>query len=162
MRTFVMLLLGLIPADGFAASSGRRLPRLLQHAPAAARVSPHRWVVYMSIEFGVLISLIYVVSCVCVGCCPSPHRLLCVDFACPPPPPIALHCHNLSHPGQRLHRPRRRTETRRRTPTRDARARAARKWQKSKRLSLFNFLMCLNYIRDHKTARKRIHGALCL
>ena len=119
MRTFVMLLLGLIPADGFAASSGRRLPRLLQHAPAAARVSPHRWVVYMSIEFGVLISLIYVVSCVCVGCCPSPHRPLCVDFACPPPPPIALHCHNLSHPGQRLHRPRRRRRG-------DARPRATR------------------------------------
>ena len=33
-----MLLLG--SADGFAASSGRRLPRQLQHAPAAARVSP--------------------------------------------------------------------------------------------------------------------------
>ena len=40
MLTFVMLLLGLIPADGLVASSGRRLPRQLQHAPAAWMVSP--------------------------------------------------------------------------------------------------------------------------
>lgn len=38
MLTFAMLLPGLIPADGLVASSGRRLPRQLQHAPAAERV----------------------------------------------------------------------------------------------------------------------------
>ena len=136
-----------------AASAAARSCRRAGEPPPLGRIYVYRvWRAYFS--------YICCVMCVC-WLLPKSASSVVRRLRLPPPAPYSTTLSQSVPPWPAL-APATTPETRRRTPTRDARARAARKWQKSKRLSLFNFLMCLNYIRDHKTARKRIHGALCL